>query len=168
MNEFKNKWINYACFIIVCNVYNMLYTIFYLDFPHSQNADLVHIVQRFLRVVNWITFILRESGIQDQSQTIFTCCLNIWIIPLKCTKGRQMGVEGRSWGSSTRIYLGGKKRGKGRQRKPMGSEYWKIWPQKMEENRTTYQIPLGFQLFLSLRVLVELSLDLERHLKFCS
>lgn len=46
----------------------MLYIPFYLDSPYSQKAILVPIVQLLLRVIRWVIFILRELGIQDQTQ----------------------------------------------------------------------------------------------------
>lgn len=170
MNEFKNKQINYTCFIIICSVYNMLYTIFYLDLSHSQNAALVHIVQLFLRVVNWVTFLLRESGIQNQTQPMFTCYLNIWIMPLECAKGRQVAVVGRSWETSTRIYLGDKKRGKGRQKtNEIGIlENIPILENMVTRNGEKYNHisnSIWLPVIWSLTVLVKLSLDLERHSK---
>lgn len=62
---------------------------------------MVHRVQLFLGAVNWTTSALRDLGSRDQINIwvlyvwspVFTCCLNIWKMSLKCAKGKHVPLR---------------------------------------------------------------------------
>ena len=95
MNELKNRWINVKLHYTMYSIY-VLYIILYLDSSHSQHGVVVQTVLLLLRVVTWMTFILRELG---QTQHSGHVCLLSWFLPAAVIFGNCLSdvLQGNRW-----------------------------------------------------------------------